>query len=474
MDINEIYTRVAKSLDVVIEDDYLRVKDGDKLVNLTANGKPMVLPTKKNIATMLDENDDGEIIKVKQLFNPLDETVIKGDSATLSKLKKLVEIRLANRVTVVGSLLLTIAENEKHQAKTSMLVNQFLIRLNEAKNPGMTKVVDDKTADKWIRMYDQSFGSSDTKFLTVYTKKGGKLGTTKYNRVATLKFPVYEELCKLGKSGKINGVSLRNKDIKVFKMLFEYLVEGVNERGVVAKGSNDKESPGFISLFSLYLKAMGKIQEVLGDISGVDQEWEDSGVVELCVDISELSELSVYKRELAKIPREGDVIKSRLSNTRPTITNPGIPDTITNNNNIPRVSSDDQQYGQPATNLQPQQPEGNPSTAAIRKAVYGTGAGMAGPGGYPVQDPRYNQQPQPPAYNYPPVGGYPNNPQYQAPIQDPRYGVYGQGGGYPPAGQPGMYAPRSVSIGEVGNTSAFGAGTTPTRPMVNPNGMWNR
>jgi len=413
VDINEFYTRVLTSLDVEVVDDYLMIKDNDALINYSAGGVPLVLPTKKNISSMLDEDEDGKIITVKQLFNPLDETVIKGDSTSLTKLKKLVEIRLGNKTLIIGSLLLSIAENTAHQSKTSMLINQFLVRLTEAKNPGMSKVVDAATNDKWCKLYNNSFIAGNDKFLTVFVKKGGKLGTTKYHRVTTMKFPIYEALCKLEKGGRINGVTLRNKDVKVFKILFEYLIEGINERGIVSVGSNDKESPGFISLFGKYLSVMGKIQTVLSGINGVDAEWEDTGCVTLLVEPSELTELGNYKRELLRIPREGDVIKTKLVNRGPVIASPSVNQDAVVQRPIPDTEE-----------------VIDPTTSAIRAALYGNTTGINTPM-LPQQQMQQPVQPQMPPY-----------------IQQP------------------------VSIGAVGTTNAYGG--TPQQPQQPQQSPWGR
>jgi len=457
VDINEFYTRVLTSLDVEVVDDYLMIKDNEKLINYSAGGVPLVLPTKKNISSMLDEDEDGKIITVKQLFNPLDETVIKGDSTSLTKLKKLVEIRLGNKALIVGSLLLSIAENAAHQSKTSMLINQFLVRLTEAKNPGMAKVVDDKTNDKWCKLYNNSFIAGNDKFLTVFVKKGGKLGTTKYHRVTTMKFPIYEALRKLEKGGRINGVTLRNKDVKVFKILFEYLIEGINARGIVSVGSNDKESPGFISLFGKYLNIMGKIQTVLSGINGVDAEWEDTGRVTLLVEPSELTELGKYKRELLRIPREGDVIKTKLVNRGPVIATPSVNQDAVVQQPIPATEE-----------------VIDPTTSAIRTALYGNTTGINTP-----MLPQ--QQPQQPMYRQPQAQPYPQQPlpqQQPVPQQQPMY-QQPQAQPYPqqpvPQQQPMYQQPypqQPVSIGAVGVTSAYGG--APQQPQQPRRSPWDR
>ena len=430
MDINEFYTNILKSLDVTVQDGFLMIDDGDKLVNYTHNGLPIVLPTKQHVSSLLDKDDEGNIITVKHVFNPLDETVIKGDSISLTKLKDLVSVRLPNRLYIAGALLLSVAENKAHQSKTGMMINQFLVRLTEAMNPGITKIVDSKTIDKWTSIMDASFKSGNTKAVKVMLKKGGKIGSVKYNRVTTFKFPLYEELCKLEKNGRINGVVLRNKDITVFKIIYEYLIEGINERGIVNQGSNDNESPGFISLMSLYLTHMSKIQEVISGISGVDPELEDMGAIELPITVGDLKDLSAYKRELAKIPSEGDVARTKLSNVKAVSTaqqlNSGpvhqLPAGLPDNAPVNQVNES----------------TGDPTADAVRRALYGNTSGVA----TPMVDTMAAQPPMTPG-SLPPAG----------------YG-YGQ----QPSGYVQQQIPE-VSIGAIATVGAFGEGATINQPF---------
>jgi len=437
MSVIDFYTRVLKSLDVNVVDGYLRLHDGDKEVNFSANGTPLVLPVKEHLSTLLEDDGSGNITQVKRIYNPLDETVIKGDSVSLTKTKLLTQTRLASRICLVGSLLLKVAAEPKHQSKTTMLVNQFLGRLGEVGGRNITKLVDDDMINKWSRLYTKSLDSGAVKLLTVHLKKGGKIGTTRYNRVATFKSAVYVELNKIEKTGKINGVGLRGKDVKVFKILIEYLCEGISDRGVVNRGSNDNESPGFISLYTLYLEVMGKIQKALSGIEGVDPEMEDGARLELGVDVSELATLHEYARELAGFPREGDVVKTKLTNdaTSPTVA---------------------------AT-----QPAKAESVDAVHKVLYGGMSGVLTP---PMQQapqaPAPIQQPQQPQQQpYQPYPAAPAPMYNQAPAPMPGYMPQAPMPGYGQFPAPNGPQPYRPTIGAMLSTDPNGGGATVGQPM---------
>jgi len=463
VDINEFYTKVAESLDLVIKDGYLMVKSGDDLKQLTAGGVPFVLPTRDNITTMLDTDATGNVVTVKHLFNPLDETVVRGDSATLSKLKTLVGVKLANKVAVMGSLLLTVAATPELQAKTGVLINKFLMRLGEAKNPGVKDVVDAKTIDAWNNLYTASFEPRSSSMIKVYVKKGGKIGSVKCNRVTTIKSGVYEELRKLNKNEKLNGVRLRNKDIVVFKILLEYMLEGVTEKGTIMYGSNDPTAPGFITLMSAYLTHATKIQMMVKGVKGVDTEWEDVVRSNIAITLDDLKDVSVYDGEVAKIPRENDVARGKLSGNLGEGSRPVLQEVTDATPPAP-------------VQQQPVQQQGSGSASAIKRALYGNVAGINTPAiqrvqpqrpAYPQQQPQmyppqqvqqpvqqlmYTQQ-QPPMQQ--PVQQRPMYPQQQQPMQQPVY---------PPQVQPNMSIGAGLDVSATGATMNVGT----QQPMASP------
>jgi len=443
MELINFYKRVLETLGLkVTEDNFVTIPKADKDVPLKENSTPIVLPTKEHVETLLDKDETGNIVPVKFLYNPIDETVLKGDSVSLKKTKIAAVNTLTGSLGGTARLLLEVASNDKLQTRTPMVVNDFLKRLSEAKNPGIKKIVDDATLEKWEKIFTSSFEPGMTRLIKVFVKKGGVLDGIKYNRTATFKFPVYEELVTMEKDNKLNGVTLRNKDITVFKILFEYLVPELDSSAKVAYGSNDTTAPGFVSLFKLYLKIMTHIQQVLKALEGVYKEWEALAFVSIAVNEAELSELSVFARELLKIPSELDITRKKMVNAAPT-----PPLTQNTANTVPGDSVQVEQ----STEYE------DPSTAAIRKALYGSGVpGIAQP--VNVQ----NQQVLPQAV-------LANNMQPQTPMGINNQNMFAQ---QMPMGMPNpvntMMAPYP------GTVNQFGQPIQQAQPMGLATGMFNR
>ena len=116
-------------------------------------------------------------------------------------------------------------------------------------------VVDEKTIEIWEKLYTKTLSENES-ILKIFLKKGGVNNGVKYNRLSTVKFPLYSEILSADKDTPVAGIKLRNKDIIVFKLLFQYLISWLEEDDKYVIGSTDGESPGFIALFKSYIDLM--------------------------------------------------------------------------------------------------------------------------------------------------------------------------------------------------------------------------
>jgi len=477
----EFYKATLASLGLSVTDDnYVKIDVGNgKLVTLTTSGKPLVLPTKEHIDSAVDmDEDSGKLVTTKILYNPLNEDVIKGDSTALKKTKDIVETRLAHSFAGVCELLLTLASNKKLQTKTTMEINKFLSSLSAAQNPGIKQIVDDKTIDLWGKIYAKTLDhTTKTKLLKLYLKKSGKYDGTKFNRLAVLTLPLLEEIQSADKDTGVLDIKLRNKDIKVFELLYTYIFKDIDEHNTLNIGSNDPESPGFISLFKIYLTIGNRLNSISKSLKGVNAELYDSVHLNLKVTLNELDQLNNYARELAVIPSELELNRQRSA---PVSSN----QTLANAMNQPavqppvHVAQQPQQVVQQPELQQPQQPE----LSLAQKILYGNNIPIV-----PSYDPQllaqqaqvnYNQmqqpqqvrpagvnniplqQPQQPMYGQPQQPGQPMYPQMQPqqpmypqmqpqgqPVyaQQPGQPMYAQQPGQPMYGQPQQVRPTGIN-----------------------------
>jgi len=445
----DFYKSTLTSLGLsVTKDNYVKIDVGNgKLVTLTTSGKPLVLPTKDHIDTAVDMDEEtGKLVTTKILYNPLNEDVIKGDSTALKKTKDIVETRLSHSFAGVCELLLTLASNKKLQTKTPMEINKFLASLSSADNPGIKQIVDSKTIDLWGKIYAKTLDPTvKTKLLKLYLKKSGSYDGTKYNRLAVMTLPLLADIQTADRDTGVLDVKLRNKDIKVFELLYTYIFKDMDDHHTLSIGSNDPESPGFIALFKTYLTIGNRLNHISKSLKDINPELYDSVHLNLQVTLKELDMLNNYARELAVIPSELELNRQKNApvNVNQTLVN-------AMQQPVPQVQQIPVQQ-QAAPLEQPQQPE----LTTAQKILYGNNVPIipsydpnalaqqaqvnmqqmqqpqqvrpAGINNIPVQQPQYAQSGQP---QYIQPGQQPAYPQMQQ-VQQPVYGqpqqqVYGQ------------------------------------------------
>ena len=303
----DFYKATVSSLGLIYDDDgFLYVPGNKKPTLLLEDGLPLVLPSKEAIDSLFSEDEEG--IKItKVLYNPIDENVVKGDNKTLVRTKTIVENRIGYGVMALGSLLLQLANNTKLQNKINSLeVNKFLASLSSVKKQNMKEIVDQKSIDSWLDIY-QNYLKSGRDVVEIYLKKSGTYKNTKYNRLATLKHNIYDELIAADQDTPVGGIKLRNKDLATFKLLFEFILEGIDENGVISMGSNDTFSPAFVSLMSIYISIMTRLNNFNRILADVDAEIADSGYVGIEITQEDINNVSGYNVEVKAVPNNMDI-----------------------------------------------------------------------------------------------------------------------------------------------------------------------
>ena len=315
MSLIQFYKDVLTSLGLEEKQGYIYVKTSGASRPWMNDGKQLVLPTKDHLSNLLEEDEDGEIQVARIPYNPLNEDIVKGDSISLEKTKLAVERMIGHNIAIVGEMLLTLASDKIYQKNTKGEINNFLASIVEAKGPNMKQIVDKKTIDKWTEIYEATL-KAPKGVVSIYLKKGGIKDGERYNRLAVMDSPLYEELLEVQDSSikekVVYGVKLdRNKDSKILKALMEFILPDLNSNNCLEIGSNDRESPAFISLFKTYILLTERTNKLLKYLKHVSADVEDM-IVDLPITEDDLDNLGIYKKELVLIPNEMDINRAKL------------------------------------------------------------------------------------------------------------------------------------------------------------------
>ena len=314
----DFYKATLTSLGLITDEEgFIKVDNGDGTsIVLPIDGKSSVLPTKEHIATLFTEGEDGMEV-TKHLFNPLDENAVKGDSKSFTKIKDIAAIKIAFGIQTCGRLLLTLATNPDLQKKVSIQISKFLTSLSSAKKQNMKEIVDEKMIETWDNLF-KKYATTEKGIASIVSRKSAMYNGVKYNRLATFKHNLYEELLEIDQDTPICGIKLRTKDITVFKLVYEYILDTMNSEHVISVGSTDGYAPAFISLMELYTGIMTRLNAINRTLAHIDQEAADQAYIELTLTEEDIKGVGMYAAELKTIPSGLDIERT-LHKPKPSV-----------------------------------------------------------------------------------------------------------------------------------------------------------
>lgn len=317
----DFYRRILESVGFKYNDNgtIYRVLSNDKEVPAMVDGKPLVLPTKNHLDTLIELDEKNQPCINKVLFNPLNEDMIKGDSHSLTKLKECITGILNHSIFTSCMLLMHVGKDKDLQDEATILVTEYLSSLSEIdRGANVKRLIDDETINHWEKIYDKMLedGFKTHNIINIFIKKRGRDSKGEMsNRLTTINSSLLGDLetLKEEKSPVYLDVKLRTKDVKVYITTLNFLLDNLDiKTNTLSIGSCDNLAPAFVSLFSTYLKFIEKPNQILKDLRYVNYDYSDSGYKEIKVTMDEILDVSKYKTTLHSIPN--DIEAHRMAN----------------------------------------------------------------------------------------------------------------------------------------------------------------
>lgn len=206
---------------------------------VTISGKRLVLPTKEVLA--------GGMWDKVVAFHPASESVIRGESPVLRKLRTGFQNRINFIVMSMLEASFILAANTELHAKFSPTQNTLLRVLSGVEGEKSIKAARAVTAAL-------DLSSPDSKFVNLYIKKEGIVKGQTFKRACIVSFPFYQ--CKETADPIIFGKKIeRQKDKKSIIAFIEHLLPKSDTPGEYDVGSADLNTPSLCCL----LEAVGNI-----------------------------------------------------------------------------------------------------------------------------------------------------------------------------------------------------------------------
>lgn len=296
----ELYKQILASSGVTVGDNgqcYITMLGLNRA--LIVDDKAVVLPVD---AVMKQFN-----VEANMAFHPLSESVIRAESAIITKLKQLMTFRLSEVIQTQLAMLVELAADTARHKNLNPDQQVFLRGLPKA-DPKTAKTVnnisDDDLASSLTSVLDANGSGPKHTVLHMFLKRSGTWKGRKYKRVCIVNFPIME--AEQTKDNTIFGVKVRAADKPAILNLFKYILPGADEAETPYNyGSDSGIAPYFDSLLHSFL-AIAKQLNVTTDLFRehitedmyktlfVDTTWED-----------DISDLTVYKGLMG--PMDGNI-----------------------------------------------------------------------------------------------------------------------------------------------------------------------
>lgn len=299
MKLLDFYVKAIKSIGLTLDDDnFICLEENGKLERVMHNKKQILLPTPENLRHINDN-----II----IFNPLEEDSIRGINPSMIKYKAAIDRRLAQSFNVISELVSVLGENLDIQKKATLELNKFLSSLSVLRKQNMkNNIVDEAFVNLVRKIVNTSLTkSAHSGSIFIKTDKGKVLDGEKFNKVASLALPIYEDLKENSES--IFDIELkRKKDAGIYSIITEFIIGTKDDNTIDYEkynvGSNHLESPTFIVVYKLYYKLAKRFNALLKSLSFVNKEIAEAAMINLELELDDLLEITNFAGELKLIP----------------------------------------------------------------------------------------------------------------------------------------------------------------------------
>ena len=285
MELVQLYKDILKSVFVEADESGALSLTFGKGGPLTIGDKRMVIPERD----VLINSDFTNLIA----FHPLSEDVMKGESAVIQKLRKLILFRLTTSLQLLSTELLSLAgDPENHPRLSPSLQKRLLKPLSKA---------DASSIAQLSSLYKKLTLNGQQRLLSIYLRRGGKICGNGYARAAIIGFPMLTELDNDGR--KVYGETIKVENVKVLKALFNIIVPGYETTETYSFGSNSKVSPFLHALLGGYIKLGEQINTVADEFKDLLTSYD---AIKIDLDWApHVSDISVYNNKLE--PMEGNM-----------------------------------------------------------------------------------------------------------------------------------------------------------------------
>jgi hypothetical protein len=244
LDLNTIYKAILATGWLITDDQGLVYRNlsavtGENKEPFIMLDKTVALPTRENLARSGRDN--------LLIFHPLMEGLLGGESPVIGKLRRAYGIRFSFSAAAIFTAILSTGGSQMEYSKFSPDQMDLLT---------VIKAVTADTLKKWEKLMELSiekYGMSNA-FVDVYIKRDQQLAGQNYSRVASVRFPIYQELTKNPDKPFGSKLSLSANERETIVKLFEFVFPNIGLEDAYSVGTSARIAPYLDSLLQVYGK----------------------------------------------------------------------------------------------------------------------------------------------------------------------------------------------------------------------------
>lgn len=231
----------------------IKVGKDHKLYDTSTDKKIPILINDKEVVLPYDSILRSELVKSCHVFHLMPENIARGESIELTKLKQYINTKVNLKAYLTIQMLIEVLSNNKLQTQLDSDQAEFISRIGTLDKTG-TKHLLSYTSEKYKSNFDSAMAN-------IFIKKGGFIGKDRYNRVATISYPLMISVLDEG----LTKVPMRDKDYNVLANIIRSIFPDCENKDQNVFGSRN----GMVPSLDVLLRAAYKLACNINDIHSV-------------------------------------------------------------------------------------------------------------------------------------------------------------------------------------------------------------
>lgn len=244
------YTPLLAMCGIEVANGYMQYAGFDDPIPLEIDGKPVIFIDERWVNDPAIKNID------KVYFHPLSESSVSSPSEVQHMLRSTAIVRLN---TIATKMLMT-AVNINHSLGTK---EGFKLNAKQASMFSKVGNIDDKFVKFFNSLMEKLNSDENLLWFDIYIKIQGKILDKGYDRLTIISSPLYDELTKEDKDGKVFGVKCRQQDVNNLREILLAIYPKLDSEAGYRAGSSHAIAPSLVSFTTVLADILSDVNKSL-------------------------------------------------------------------------------------------------------------------------------------------------------------------------------------------------------------------